>query len=65
MPSPKQLLMEHTYPGNLADDVKAMLAERQTWREIAEQIGARCGYPVSYESLRQWYGEAKNKEPAA
>ena len=53
-PTPKQLLLEHRYDGDLAADVKAWEGS-VTWREIAERVSERCGYDVSYESLRQWY----------
>lgn len=55
MPTPKQLLLEHRYDGDLAGDVKTLAANGMTWREIAELISARCGHVVSYESLRNWY----------
>jgi intein-encoded DNA endonuclease-like protein len=57
MPTPKQLLMEHKYDGDLAADIKAMAAGGVSWREMAERVSARCGYEVSHESLRQWYRE--------
>ena len=57
MPTPKQLLVEHRYDGDLAADIKTMAAAGTSWREMAERVCARCGYLVSYESLRQWYGE--------
>ena len=63
MPTPKQLLMEHTYDGDLASDIKVMAAGGVSWREMAERVSARCGYDVSHESLRQWY--AATKTPAA
>jgi hypothetical protein len=56
-PTPKQLLLEHRYPGDLAADVKTMAVEGTSWREMAKQVSARCKYTVSHESLRQWYGE--------
>ncbi len=56
MPSPKRLLMEHLYDGDLAADVAAHLTAGTSWREIAERVSARTGVTVSYESLRQWFG---------
>ena len=55
MPTPKQLLLEHRYDGDLAVDIRAWAAGGVSWREIAERVSERCGYGVSYESLRQWY----------
>ena len=57
MPSPKQTLLELKYPGDLKADVKAWAAGGTSWRWMAERVSARCGYDVSHESLRQWYGE--------
>ena len=56
MPTPKQLLLELRYDGDLAADIKIMTAAGTSWREISERVSARCGYTVSYESLRIWYG---------
>lgn len=58
MPTPKQLVLELKYPGDLAGDVRAWLDAKTSWREMAEKISARCGYEVSHESLRQWYRPA-------
>ena len=57
MPTPKQTLLELRYDGDLAADIKTMAAAGVSWREMAERVSARCGYDVSHESLRQWYGE--------
>lgn len=53
--------MELSYDGNLAADVKAMSASGVSWREIAERVSARCGYEVSYETLRVWYGTKRGQ----
>lgn len=63
MPSPKRQLIEHTYDGDLAADVKNLRTAGRTWRQIAELVSARCGYAVTYESLRSWYRETN--QPAA
>jgi intein-encoded DNA endonuclease-like protein len=55
--TPKQLLIEHRYDGDLTSDIKKMAASGTSWREMAERVSARCGYTVSHESLRQWYGQ--------
>jgi hypothetical protein len=57
MPSPKRQLMEHTYDGDLAADIRNLRTAGRTWRQIAPLVSTRCGYDVSYESLRLWYGE--------
>ena len=56
MASPKQLLVEHIYDGDLAADIKAMAAAKKGWRAIAAEVSAKTGCKVSHESLRQWYG---------
>lgn len=61
MPSPKQTLLELKYPGDLEADVKAWESEGKTWRWMAERVSARCGYEVSYESLRTWYGTKRGQ----
>lgn len=55
-PSPKQILIELRYDGDLPGDIKAMIAAGMSWREMAERVSARCGHNVSYETLRIWYG---------
>jgi len=40
------------------------MAEGTSWRWMAERVSARCGYEVSYEALRQWYGK-KDAESVA
>jgi len=62
-PSPKQILLQLKYPGDLAGDIRNLRAAGSTWCQIAELVSARSGYDVSYESLRSWYGEAQ--KPAA
>ena len=57
VPTSKQLLIELRYDGDLAADIKTMAAAGTSWREMAERVCARCGSPVSHESLRQWYRE--------
>lgn len=56
-PSPKQILVELRYDGDLPSDVKKMLGAGMSWREMAERVSARCGHDVSYETLRTWYGK--------
>lgn len=65
MPSPKQLLIEHLYAGDLYADVLRMCQDGRSWRDIADDISAAAGQPVSYESLRSWYGERVKAEVAA
>ncbi len=62
MPSPTQTLLELKYDGDLAADIKTMNAAGTSWREIAERVSARCGYTVSYESLRLWYGVKRGQD---
>ncbi len=64
MPSPKQTLLELKYPGDLGADIKAWMTEGLSWRWMAERVSARCGYTISYESLRLWYGR-KDTEAVA
>ena len=56
MTSPKRLLLEHLYPGDLPYDVARWVESGQSWRVIAKTVAARTGQDVSYESLRVWYG---------
>lgn len=64
-PTPKQLLLEHRYDGDLAAYVKACAASGLwSWREIADDVSQQCSHAVSYESLRQWYGSAAAKRAA-
>jgi hypothetical protein len=56
MPTPKQLLIEHLYGGDLPADVAHFIEAGKSWRDIAGEISDKTGQPVSYESLRQWYG---------
>lgn len=56
MPTPKQLLLEHLYDGDLARDVAKFTEAGMSWREIAERVSAKSGQAVSYETLRTWYG---------
>lgn len=58
MPTPKQLLLEHTYGGDLAGDIAALVADGKGWREIAQHVTTETGVKVSHESLRQWYGQS-------
>jgi hypothetical protein len=55
-PSPKHLLLEHLYTGDLDADVAAMIADGKSWRTIAETVSHRAGIAVSHESIRKWYG---------
>lgn len=55
MATPKQMLLEHLYGGDLSADVAHFLEAGKSWREIATEITDKTGQPVSYESLRQWY----------
>jgi hypothetical protein len=64
-PTPKQLLLEHTYDGALASDVRSWIIAGTSWREMAERVSARCGYEVSHESLRQWYKPSDKTDQAA
>ena len=57
MPSPKQLLVEHLYTGDLPADVREMSKSGRSWRDIAETISTDVNLTVSYESLRTWYGQ--------
>lgn len=54
--TPKQLLLEHLYGGDLDADVARFLEEGKSWRSIADLLTERTGHSVSYESVRQWYG---------
>jgi len=65
MPTPKQLLLEHRYDGDLAGDIQIMSSAGTSWREMAERVSARCGYEVSYESLRIWYGSKRVTDSVA
>lgn len=56
MPTPKRLLVEHLYDGDLSADVALFLEEGKSWRTIADLVSSNADYPVSYESLRQWFG---------
>lgn len=56
--TPKQMLLEHRYPGDLPADIAAMIAEGKGWRLVAAEVGERSRLKVSHESLRQWYGHA-------
>jgi len=53
--SPKRLVIEQRYDGDLAADIKTWEAAGTSWREMAEQVSTRCTYKVSYQSLRNWY----------
>ncbi len=64
MPTPKQLLVEHIYDGDLPADIQAMVTAGSSWREIAEQVSTKTGQRVSHESLRQWYGKATSEAVA-
>ena len=57
MTTPKKLLLEHLYAGDLAADVARRVAAGQSWRTIAAHVSESTGQDVSYESLRTWYGE--------
>lgn len=65
MPTPKQMLLEHLYGGDLSADVAHFLESGKSWRDIATTISDKTGQPVSYESLRQWYGVDRNLGGAA
>lgn len=57
MPTPNQLLLEHLFTGNLPAAVDRARKAGKSWRQIALEISDETGQPVSYESLRTWYGE--------
>lgn len=59
MATPKQLLVEHIYDGDLPADVRRLIADGKSWREVASQVSVKTGQSVSHESLRQWYGDLK------
>lgn len=65
MPTPKQLLLELSYQGDLPKDVERMVTDRKSWREIAREVSAGTGFSVSHESLRQWYGAQQTGTRAA
>ena len=54
--TPKQMLLEHMYPGDVAAYVATELADGRSWREVAGAVSLATGLSVSHESLRQWYG---------
>lgn len=56
MATPKRLLMEHLYDGDLAAEVARRTEAGQSWREIAAHVSESTGQNVSYETLRTWYG---------
>jgi hypothetical protein len=60
MPTPKQMLLELKYDGDLAHDINAWLAGGQSWRQIARTVSERTGLTVTYESLRSWYGTTEH-----
>lgn len=55
--SVKQLLLEARYPGDIEADIRALRVIGWSWREVAETISRRADIEVTYESLRQWYGQ--------
>lgn len=65
MPTPKQLLLEHLYGGDLSADVARFIESGKSWRDIATEITDKTGQPVSHESLRTWYGVEAAKGAAA
>ena len=56
MSTPKQLLVEHLYGGDLAAEVARRTAAKESWRDIAAHVSEVTGQRVSHESLRTWYG---------
>lgn len=56
MTTPKKLLLEHLYAGDLAAEVARRTAAGESWRTIATHVSKATGQDVSYESLRVWYG---------
>ncbi|MDO5535360.1 MAG: hypothetical protein Q4F65_12005 [Propionibacteriaceae bacterium] len=56
MATPKRLLLEHLYDGDLAAEVARRTEAGQSWRDIANHIAEVTGQPVSYETVRTWYG---------
>lgn len=56
MPTPKQMLLEHLYSGDLPADIAELRESGTSWRDIAAEVGRKTGQRVAYESLRTWYG---------
>lgn len=65
MPTPKQLLVEHLYDGDLPAEVARLIADGKSWRDIAAEVSEKTGQRVSHESLRQWYGADASPAQAA
>ena len=55
--TPKHRLVLELYPGDLDARVAGLLADGNSWREIAKAISGDLPsvLTVSHESLRQWY----------
>jgi hypothetical protein len=65
--SPKRLLAETLYPGDLPADVDQWVTEGRSWRWIATHVSNRLAtvpLTISHETLRQWYA-AKDPAPAS
>lgn len=62
--SDKQLLLESIYPANLPADIRDWTSVGRSWRWIASTVSARSHHPVSYETLRQWYGDKAKADVA-
>lgn len=62
MTTAKRKLIELLYPGDVYEQVKAMLSEGASWRTIAEHLTSKTGQGVSHETVRAWYQNGKSKQ---